>query len=130
MPHVLSRAAALTAVLLASLTTPAAATASTQGMSPVPPQAAATPLVLLTGDRKSYLLSATSRDVWTWPSRPEPKATVPAGWYCSYSVVHHVLRLSRRCAVQQMMTLRYQVAGLSLHGTAAPGRQSVAITAV
>jgi len=79
---------------------------------------------------KSYLLSATSRDVWTWPSRPEPKATVPAGWYCSYSVVHYVLRFSRHCAVQQMMTLRYQVAGLSLHGTTAPGRQSVAITAV
>ena len=79
---------------------------------------------------KSYLLSATSRDVWTWPSRPEPKATVPAGWYCSYFVVHHVLRFNRHCAVQQMMTLRYHVSGLSLHGTAAPGRQSVAITAV
>ena len=79
---------------------------------------------------KSYPLSATSRDVWTWPSRPEPKATVPAGWYCNYFIVHHVLRFNRHCAVQQMMTLRYHVSGLSLHGTAAPGRQSVAITAV
>src|SRR5262249_37793659 len=79
---------------------------------------------------KSYLLSATSRDVWTWPSRPEPKATVPARWYCRYFVVHHVLHFNRHSAVQQMMPLRYRVAGLSLHGTTAPGRQSVAIKAV
>jgi hypothetical protein len=52
MPHPLSRAAAaLTAVLLASLATPVAATASAPGASPVPPKAAAAPLVLLTGDR-------------------------------------------------------------------------------
>jgi hypothetical protein len=78
----------------------------------------------------SYLLSAASRDVWTWPSRPEPKATVPAGWYCSYSVAGGQLRFNRHCAVQQMLTLRYQVAGLSLRGTTAPGRQSLAFTAV
>ena len=52
MPHPLFRAAAaLTAVLLASLATPVAATASAPGASPVPPKAAAAPLVLLTGDR-------------------------------------------------------------------------------
>jgi hypothetical protein len=79
---------------------------------------------------KSYLLSAASRDVWTWPSRPEPKATVPAGWYCNYFIAHHALHFNRHCAVQRMVTLRYRVSGLGLHGTTAPGRQSVAITTV
>jgi hypothetical protein len=90
--------------------------------------------VVLTADRsghEAYLLSAASKDVWTWRSRPEPKATVPAPWHC-----HETGRLlgppsfhGRHCAVQDMTTLRYQVAGLSLRGLARPGRQQIAITA-
>lgn len=89
---------------------------------------------VLTADRsghKGYLLSTASKDVWTWPSRPEPKATLPAPWHC-----HETGRLpgppsfhGRHCAVQDMTTLRYQVAGLSLRGLTRPGRQKITITA-
>jgi hypothetical protein len=72
--------------------------------------------------------SAASRDVWTWPSRPDPTATVPARWYCGSKVVNHKIVPDRHCAIQDMMTLRYAVAGLSLHGTTAAGRQALGIT--
>jgi hypothetical protein len=81
---------------------------------------------VLTASRASsqYLLSATSTDVWTWHSRPQPGATVPAPWLCNYAT-----GLDRHCAVQPMITLDYQVAGLGLDGAACPGRQAIAITA-
>lgn len=78
---------------------------------------------------KPYLLSATSKDVWTWRSRPEPGATVPAPWHCTAATSQGSPADDRRCAVQDMTTLRYQVAGLSLTGTTKPGRQQVAVTA-
>jgi hypothetical protein len=72
--------------------------------------------------------SAASRDVWTWPSRPDPAATVPAPWYCGGKVVNHKIVYDRHCAIQDMMTLRYAVAGLSLRGITAAGRQALGIT--
>jgi hypothetical protein len=81
---------------------------------------------VLTASRagSQYRLSATGTDVWTWHSRPQPGATVPAPWQCSYAT-----GLDRRCAVQPMITLDYQVARLALDGAACPGRQAIAITA-
>jgi len=81
---------------------------------------------VLTASRASpqYQLSATSRDVWTWHSRPQPGATVPAPWACNFAGPP-----DRHCAVQPMITLNYTVAGLSLYGTTWPGHQAIAITA-
>jgi hypothetical protein len=74
-----------------------------------------------------YHLSATSRDVWTWHSRPEPGATIPAPWLCNFAP--GPASRDRRCAVQPMMTLRYSVAGLGIDGAAKPGNQAITITA-
>jgi hypothetical protein len=81
---------------------------------------------VLTASRAStqYQLSAASRDVWTWHSRREPRATVPAPWLCGFAAV-----LERHCAVQPLITLDYQVAGLGLDGATGPGRQTIAVTA-
>jgi hypothetical protein len=86
---------------------------------------------VLTASRagKPYPLSATSKDVWTWRSRPEPGATLPDPWHCSAATTHRSPLNDRRCAVQDMTALRYQVAGLSLRGTTKPGPQQVTITA-
>ncbi|HEX3492897.1 MAG TPA: hypothetical protein VHU92_26375 [Streptosporangiaceae bacterium] len=80
---------------------------------------------VVTASRASRLfpLSAASTDVWTWPSRPEPRATLTAPWVCnggSNSTDEH-------CAVQGMLTLRYQVAGLSVSGATRPGRQQIGL---
>jgi len=72
-----------------------------------------------------YRLSTESRDVWTWRSRPEPGATVPAPWLCG---VTRSGQPDRHCAVQPMLTLRYQLAGLSLAGATRPGPQVLGIT--
>jgi len=69
---------------------------------------------------RNYRLSTMSRDVWTWRSQPEPHAVVPAPWLCGITPSG---RAVRRCVVQQMLTLSYRVGGLSLAGTARPGRQ-------
>lgn len=86
--------------------------------------------LVLTASRaadKSYQLSATSRDVWTWhTSRPSPAATLPAGWACG---ITPKLVLLHHCAVQPMLMLRYQVAGLSQTGATRPGRQVIGIDA-
>jgi hypothetical protein len=85
---------------------------------------------VLTASRKGKApnLSSVSRDVWTWPSRPDPAATVPAPWYCGGSVVDHHVVYDRHCAMQDMMMLRYQLAGLSPLGTARPGKQVLGVT--
>lgn len=75
-----------------------------------------------------YLLSPASSDVWTWRSAPDAKAAVPAPWYCAIAVAHGMLKFDRHCVVQQMLALRYNVAGLSLSGQASPGHQVVHIT--
>ncbi|HEY2579677.1 MAG TPA: hypothetical protein VGI74_25485 [Streptosporangiaceae bacterium] len=69
-------------------------------------------------------LSGTSEDTWTWPSQAEPHAIVPAPWYCRDTFAHGV---DRHCAVQDMMTLDYQLAGESLDGTTQAGPQSLGI---
>jgi hypothetical protein len=70
---------------------------------------------------QQYMLSPASQDVWTWQSRPQPSAAVPAPWFCGFSRGH----FDRHCAVQDMMMMRYHVAALGLDGAGAPGRQVV-----
>jgi hypothetical protein len=86
---------------------------------------------VLTASRASqaYLLSPASTDVWTWRSRPEPAATVPAPWSCRVTTGLKPPDYDPHCAVQDMTTLRYHVAGLNLSGVTKPGRQQVLITA-
>jgi hypothetical protein len=88
---------------------------------------------VLSADRSghsAYLLSTVSKDVWTWRSRPEPEATVPAPWHCPATGSPGARALTdRHCAVQGMTTLRYQVAGESLRGVTSPGRQQITLTA-
>jgi hypothetical protein len=86
---------------------------------------------MLTASRagNGYRLSPTSKDVWTWRSRPKPGEAVPAPWYCGVTTSRGSAVYHRRCAVQPMTMLRYRVAGLSLKGATRPGRQQVAITA-
>ena len=85
---------------------------------------------VLTASRASrrYRLSATSRDVWTWSTRREPAATVPPAWICAVTPGSSgQLSHPRRCAVQPMLTLAYQVARLSLSGSTRPGQQAISI---
>lgn len=70
----------------------------------------------------AYRLSASSQTTWTWRSAPDPGATVPSSWYCSQSQSGQLLR---RCVVQPLLTLNYQVRGLTLSATAPAGRQLV-----
>jgi hypothetical protein len=72
-------------------------------------------------------LSGTSEDTWAWPSRAEPHAVVPAPWYCGASFTHRHIVYDRHCAVQDMMTLDYQLARESLDGSAPAGPQSLGI---
>jgi hypothetical protein len=72
-------------------------------------------------------LSGTSQDTWTWPSQAGPHATVPAPWYCGETFPHWRIVYDRRCAVQDMMTLDYQLARESLDGSTPAGPQSLGI---
>ncbi len=72
-----------------------------------------------------FPLSTSSQTVWTWRSTRQPKATVPADWYCGYVLVRQEYKLLRQCAVQPMMTLDYRVQGLALTGSASPGDQVI-----
>jgi hypothetical protein len=72
---------------------------------------------------KLYEISAASQDVWTWHSQPEPSATVPAPWECGTTPAG----LIRKCAVQPMLTLNYQVHGLAMTGTAPSGAQTIGL---
>ena len=85
--------------------------------------------LVLTASRAGprFPLSATSRDVWTWQSRPEPGATVPPPWECGVTVSHGRLVFDRHCVVQGMLVASYRVAGLSLTGTAPAGRQQIVL---
>jgi hypothetical protein len=83
----------------------------------------------LTASRASalYHLSATSDDVWTWHSRPQPAAHIPGLWFCSIAVV--APSQVRHCAVQPMITFRYHVAGVARNGATRPGHQAITLTA-
>lgn len=73
----------------------------------------------------SYVLSPRSHTVWTWRSRRQPAATVPQDWYCSYVLTSQGYEPVRRCAVQPMMTLAYQVHGMALNGSVPAGPQLI-----
>lgn len=72
-------------------------------------------------------LSGTGQDTWTWPSRPQPHATLAAPWYCGATYTRGRVIFDHRCAVQDMMTLGYQLARESLDGTTPAGPQSLGI---
>ncbi len=72
-----------------------------------------------------YPLSPSSQTVWTWPTAAEPHAEVPASWYCGFTASFN---LQRQCAVQPLLTLSYQVQGLSLIGLTAPGPQEIDVS--
>jgi len=86
---------------------------------------------VLTASRRNRLfpLSPSSQTAWTWRSAPDPAARVPAGWYCPGNPVRHTSQPVRKCAVQALMTLNYQVQGLSLSGLTKPGPQVIELTA-
>lgn len=90
------------------------------GLSPKPSLISFTLNAARTGP--AYRLSASSQTTWTWRSAPDPGATVPSSWYCSQSQSGQLLR---RCVVQPLLTLNYQVRGLTLSATAPAGRQLV-----
>ncbi len=77
----------------------------------------------LTRTGKLFPLSTATKTVWTWVSAPVRTATLPPGWSCA------PLTRDRDCAIEQMMTLRYGVAGLRLDGAAPAGRQVVHVVA-
>ncbi len=81
--------------------------------------------VTLTASRQGpmFQLSPASTTTWTWQSARQPAATVPRSWFCGLASTGYL----RRCAVQPMMTLTYQVAGLALNGTTAPGPQVIGL---
>src|SRR5450755_2888520 len=99
-----------------------------RGISPV--RVTATPAVIrftLATRRQSpaFPLSPASTTTWTWHTARRPGAAVPSSWACGQTSTGY----QRRCAVQPMMTLAYQVAGLALNGTTTPGRQAITLTA-
>jgi hypothetical protein len=76
-----------------------------------------------TGTDPAYQLSPSSQTTWTWrSSRPQPSTTVPAPWYCFATPAG---QLQHHCAAQPMMTLNYQVRGMTLHGTVPTGPQLI-----
>ena len=81
----------------------------------------------LTAQRQSpmFRFSPQTTTTWSWHSAPQPNATVPRSWSCGLTRTGY----QRHCAVQPMMTLNYQVAGLALNGTTAAGPQTVNLSA-
>jgi hypothetical protein len=81
---------------------------------------------LLTAARtgKRYVLSPASRTVWTWRSRRDTAAILPPAWFCRTPS----FTTTQQCAVQPMMTLRYQVSRLAMDGSAPAGRQAIGIS--
>ena len=75
-----------------------------------------------------YPLSGQTSTLWTWRSARGP-GTLPPGWTCVPGLYKPAPRADRRCAVQPMLTLRYDVAGMALDGTSPAGRQHITISA-
>ena len=75
-----------------------------------------------------YPLSPSSTTVWTWRSAREPSVKLPPSWFCGYLLVGQQLKVLRRCAVQPMLTLSYQVHGLSLSGLTPAGQQVIGLS--
>jgi hypothetical protein len=76
-----------------------------------------------------FRLSPSSQTTWTWKSARDTSAQVPAGWFCTFGFKKNQLVIIRKCAVQSMMTLNYQVQGMSLGGLTQPGAQVLDLTA-
>ncbi len=68
-------------------------------------------------------LSPATSTTWTWRSRREPRATVPASWAC-----YGRTSFTRRCAVQPLLTLNYQVRDLALDGIVPAEPQAIHVT--
>jgi hypothetical protein len=81
-------------------------------------------LVLTAARKVTPPLSESSTTVWTWRSRRDPGARVPAGWFCQAKIFG---KLVRDCAVQPMLALDYHVRGLALDGSTAPGPQLIGL---
>lgn len=71
-----------------------------------------------TGTR--YPLSPQTRTVWTWRTSAQTGQTLPSGWECPDTPT---------CSVQQMLAVRYDVPGMGLDGSAAPGAQVLDVSA-
>jgi hypothetical protein len=69
-----------------------------------------------------YTLSKATQTVWTWHSAPDSTATLPHDWICAYHTTQ------RRCSVQSMLTLEYQVNGMRLNGSAPAGAQAIELS--
>jgi hypothetical protein len=74
---------------------------------------------------RDYPLSPSTRTVWTWRTAARSGARVPASWYCGFTRSYQVIQ---RCAIQPLLTLNYQVLGLSLTGRTAPGPQQIDVS--
>lgn len=72
-------------------------------------------------------LSGTSQDAWTWPSQGEPHAIMPTPWYCGDTFTHGRVVFDHHCAVQDMMTLDYQLAREGLDGSTPAGPQALGL---
>ena len=85
----------------------------------------------LTADRHSSFnpLSSGSSTTWTWHSDRDTRARVPRAWACGLELAGSTYRIVRQCAVQHLMTLSYQVQGMSMTGQTRPGPQAVEVTA-
>jgi hypothetical protein len=74
-----------------------------------------------------FQLSSGSQTVWSWPTARDASARVPRAWFCTFD--NRTGKLVRQCAVQHLMTLSYQVQGMSMTGQARPGPQVVDVSA-
>jgi hypothetical protein len=85
----------------------------------------------LNADRYSsfFQLSSGSSTTWTWHSARDAAARVPRAWYCGLKFTSNSIRYLRQCAVQPLMSLSYQVQGMSTTGQTRPGPQAVEVTA-
>jgi hypothetical protein len=76
-----------------------------------------------------FLLSPDSRTTWTWRSVRDTSARLPGGWDCFLQRVGPRRYAEvRQCAVQPLLTLDYQIRGLSLSGRTRPGAQVIDLT--
>jgi hypothetical protein len=76
-----------------------------------------------------FPLSTASHTEWTWRSAHEVGDRLPAGWVCRPPKNYYLVYSGRSCAVEPMMTLGYQVAGMGLNGATRAGRQVLHIRA-
>jgi hypothetical protein len=76
-------------------------------------------------DVSLYPLSSRTSTAWTWRSAAQPGASLPAGWTCP-SVLTTSLR-DRICAAQPLLSLEYQLAGMSLRGVVPAGQQHLTV---